>query len=1182
MGPPLDAEQEVRFAVVLYGGVSLAVYINGVVQELLRLVRATAPAVPITAEGPGPHPTWFGNAELTATERIYREVGQMLPATTGFVHEDAPIRTRFVVDILSGTSAGGINAIFLAKAIANQQDIEALRNLWISEADVADLLNDGRSYKGLDGVERDPLPGSLLNGDRLFVRALKALREMKDPAEAPDEPYKPAYADELDLAVTTTDLQGLALRMELADGEAVWEKRHRNVLRFKYAGPEATGEQSNDFLKGNDTLLAFAARSTSAFPFAFEPAVASDLPLRLNDSADWAAFYPDYVDREAPFAEYAFADGGYLDNKPFTYATEALRRRRADVPVIRKLVYVEPDPTGDPLEPGGPAPPVAAHDAPDAFENVLASFLLPRHETIRDDIEAVLERNRAVERIRHVCLSLRDAVLSGTRDPLDGLHDLEPTAGDIKVFEAIPYANLAYRSYLQLRFATHLDDLAVMLVQLGGGREDPYDVATMRTLAQRALTTAGITGDGPGTHRRAFLQQYDVRFRIRRLAFVQDRINELLKDRANVDDTRRGALIRVKRHLNADLIALRTARRMTQRISDPSQNDLSAGGAARLGEMRAHAKTLLEIATGDTAAAVAADPGAPPPLEFVQELNAVLSRVAEHLAGPLHHADDAVLGELSTMAPRGTRLDEYYRRYESFDMVSLPLTYPGLESVNPVDVVRIAPEDATNIVSEGDSDTPAKLAGIRLGHFGGFLDADWRRNDLLWGRLDGAERILTTLLPGSEHNDARNDLINRAQGAILREELVEKDRKALTDRLVGAVAVSDEVARDVLERFKADASAAAREVVLAALGTATDLQLVEAFRRSHDDPPPLDTERMAAVAGRAAQITGKILDRGAKEHGYEKRPGFWLTRIGRLVSGVVEVALPAGGPLRWTTLLFRHWASVALLLAAVLILAGILGVEAAQKAGWLLAGATLLALAAVWVAGAAVSRIGVRAKDRPRHPMRRRLLQGIVLVGLILGIAAQGVDWLVIAAAILAGFGLVGLVILWAFSAPDRRRLMMALAGLLVLVLALAAVEVARHGSDDVSSLAAKLPGERDAGIEQTVRDQWAQLWPWSDAGPPVPDGVVALAGERGDAVIVDIPPGDGEISALRRKVEALRDAKRDRRQQRLGDLLASVLAGATRANVAALADFLQTTDGLSEQAAELALGVLARSAPVR
>ena len=57
-------EQEIRFAVVLYGGVSLAIYMNGVAQELLRMVRGTAPLPDdITLEG---------------SERVYREIGQIL------------------------------------------------------------------------------------------------------------------------------------------------------------------------------------------------------------------------------------------------------------------------------------------------------------------------------------------------------------------------------------------------------------------------------------------------------------------------------------------------------------------------------------------------------------------------------------------------------------------------------------------------------------------------------------------------------------------------------------------------------------------------------------------------------------------------------------------------------------------------------------------------------------------------------------------------------------------------------------------------------------------------------------------------------------------------------------------------------------------------------------------------
>jgi len=38
--PLFDPEIEVRFAVVMYGGSSLAIYMNGVVRELLRLVRS--------------------------------------------------------------------------------------------------------------------------------------------------------------------------------------------------------------------------------------------------------------------------------------------------------------------------------------------------------------------------------------------------------------------------------------------------------------------------------------------------------------------------------------------------------------------------------------------------------------------------------------------------------------------------------------------------------------------------------------------------------------------------------------------------------------------------------------------------------------------------------------------------------------------------------------------------------------------------------------------------------------------------------------------------------------------------------------------------------------------------------------------------------------------------------------
>ena len=52
---------------------------------------------------------------------------------------------RVLVDILAGASAGGINAIFLAHAIATGQSLDPLTDLWLDSADVDALLDPGGS-----------------------------------------------------------------------------------------------------------------------------------------------------------------------------------------------------------------------------------------------------------------------------------------------------------------------------------------------------------------------------------------------------------------------------------------------------------------------------------------------------------------------------------------------------------------------------------------------------------------------------------------------------------------------------------------------------------------------------------------------------------------------------------------------------------------------------------------------------------------------------------------------------------------------------------------------------------------------------------------------------------------------------------------------------------------------------
>ena len=75
-----------------------------------------------------------------------------------------PVRTRFVVDVISGTSAGGINGVCLAKALANGTSLAGLKKLWLNDGDIGVLVADRRSAYEDDAMqtlvaEHRPLAG---------------------------------------------------------------------------------------------------------------------------------------------------------------------------------------------------------------------------------------------------------------------------------------------------------------------------------------------------------------------------------------------------------------------------------------------------------------------------------------------------------------------------------------------------------------------------------------------------------------------------------------------------------------------------------------------------------------------------------------------------------------------------------------------------------------------------------------------------------------------------------------------------------------------------------------------------------------------------------------------------------------------------------------------------------------
>jgi hypothetical protein len=273
-------------------------------------------------------------------------------------------------------------------------------------------------------------------------------------------------------------------------------------------------------------------------------------------------------------------------------------------------------------------------------------------------------------------------------------------------------------------------------------------------------------------------------------------------------------------------------------------------------------------------------------------------------------------------------------------------------------------------------------------------------------------------------------------------------------------------------------------------------------------PGAPDPQRMLSVAGRATTINGKVMEATSKQRSLPTRPWFWATRVGRLAWGVAEAAMPR--PARsYPGLLFRYWTQVAVILAVLLILFGTLGVEPAQKVGWIVLLAAVGARAVVWIAEALLRPPAPPPVPTPpedpaspagpphvitikRYKLGRSIsiagyAVGVVAIGLVIGgIWNDGVQiagW--VAVAVAAGLLVAGAAIRGDLPRP-RTLLARGLAALIVLVVAGAVVEAIFHLHDDLDKIVTYLPGDHDGGIEHYVRDVWNwfveniwnRLWP--------------------------------------------------------------------------------------------------------
>ncbi|HEV2762085.1 MAG TPA: hypothetical protein VGV38_03740, partial [Pyrinomonadaceae bacterium] len=124
--------------------------------------------------------------------------------------------------------------------------------------------------------------------------------------------------------------------------------------------------------------------------------------------------------------------------------------------------------------------------------------------------------------------------------------------------------------------------------------------------------------------------------------------------------------------------------------------------------------------------------------------------------------------------------------------------------------------------------------------------------------------------------------------------------------------------------------------------------LVGYFKKDYEVDRRFDPQAMVQLLARASRIFGQMLESLAEKHGVENKRVAWVTRLGQVFWGLVEVAVPGS----FSNLLARHLVKLLYAFEVFLIVGGTLLVnDDMQKLGWKALAVTLAAHLVVWLLG---------------------------------------------------------------------------------------------------------------------------------------------------------------------------------------------------------------------------------------
>jgi patatin-related protein len=711
--------KEVRVAMALNGGVSLAVWMGGCAVELDAARRAH-----------------LGREDLRTAEKRTEDERKGVPPAPGdertIYHALCEaFGCQLVIDLMSGSSAGGINGALLAAAIDGKRRLhpDYIREKWVGIGDLESLLHPLNTRS----------PTSLMGGHTFFKKLrrtfqdllpdkIDALPEHEDDDDDEDEEEQPSktaeallalpdpsveLSREVKLDVTATDVVGKEMWFRDTWGEKLTATEYRQ--RFEFRRTEHYTPQR----------LSMAARASASFPLAFEPWAVDGRMLNLSQGWRW------------------LIDGGLLDNAPIRAVLNLIPTRSAELPVRRFLCYVNADPplertfdvNAELDEPNAPASYVAggkrgaAKDEPATrpqLQDVVGYVIaLPRKATFVDqlrDIQRAAGRSRTLESGEQTLLALDWACLESTAEAL-----LD-----------------AYRSRRRIAALEELldqpADVALAAERIKeSGDELPWIPSTIDVPPR-----SSENGGGPETH-----WGWGARAAERVLYLALDLIRRRLEDGA--DQAAAAALTEARGKIYDGVEQLEAIHHEV--AGDQRVKDMIAALARDDG--RGAASTLCALAC------LMREPKRDPAIREIVfaaagDLFAARAHLdtdgkqtmARALFGPAGDVDAAPFGgEAFTAFLKRTLWIEVVRRAYTADSI--------VETEQKLDFAQITPCAPTLIwtsrpLHPGDEvpDKPReKLTGARYGHFAAFYRSSWRANDFMWGRLDAAVRVVDMLLP---------------------------------------------------------------------------------------------------------------------------------------------------------------------------------------------------------------------------------------------------------------------------------------------------------------------------------------------------------------------------------------------------------------------------------------------------